>query len=170
METMLVALDFAGCGYEVADQAAKMAERLGHRVVLLHVVKLPPGVQAEDKLFECDACDVDSQATAEGGLVADAKNELTTMSQAFVARGVSTRVEVRHGDPTAAILSAAAAHDADLLVVGTHGRSGLERVMWGSVAESVIRQATCPVLTFRMTGGEHGLTATQRQVMAEGDG
>lgn len=170
METMLVAVDFAGCGYEVVDQAAAMAERLQQRVVVLHVVQLPPGVQANDTLLECDACDVDTVATAEGSLVADARQELSTMSQAFLGRSVPTRIEVRHGDPRAAILAAATAHSADLIALGTHGRKGLERVMWGSVAESVIREAPCPVVTFRMHGSERGPTVTQRQVMAEGDG
>jgi hypothetical protein len=51
------------------------------------------------------------------------------------------------GDPAAEILSAAAAWQADLIVMGTHGRAGLERWILGSVAQAVLRNAPCPVLT-----------------------
>jgi len=63
------------------------------------------------------------------------------------------RVEVDHhvleGDPTAEILNAATKMNADVIVMGTHGNSGLTRLLVGSVAESVMRKAPCPVLTVR---------------------
>ena len=56
---------------------------------------------------------------------------------------------VRDGDPAATILAAAAELGCDMIVMGTHGRSGLERLLTGSVAETVMRQARCPVLVLR---------------------
>jgi nucleotide-binding universal stress UspA family protein len=62
-------------------------------------------------------------------------------------------LRVRHllseGEPAAAILRAARGTDADLIVMGTHGRTGLDRLVAGSVAEQVVRRAPCPVLTVR---------------------
>ncbi len=51
------------------------------------------------------------------------------------------------GDPAREILRVAAENECDLIVMGTHGRTGLERVLMGSVAEAVSRKAPCPVLT-----------------------
>jgi nucleotide-binding universal stress UspA family protein len=53
---------------------------------------------------------------------------------------------VVEGDPARAILKSAAERDCDLIVMGSHGRSGLKRLLFGSVAERVIRKATCPML------------------------
>jgi nucleotide-binding universal stress UspA family protein len=61
--------------------------------------------------------------------------------------GSLLQLEVAEGDPVDAILHAAGTQKADLIVMGTHGRSGVDRLMLGSVAESVLRRAPCPVLT-----------------------
>ena len=59
-------------------------------------------------------------------------------------------VQVTTGDPADAIVSEAAQLGADLIVMGTHGRTGLQHVLLGSVAEKVVRHASCPVLTIRL--------------------
>lgn len=56
---------------------------------------------------------------------------------------------VRYGNPVEEIIRYAERHEIDLLVLGTHGRSGLKRMLMGSVAERVVRGAPCPVLTVR---------------------
>jgi nucleotide-binding universal stress UspA family protein len=70
---------------------------------------------------------------------------------AFVAlsqvEGVRTRLSVVEGEPAASILDKAGSERSSLICLGTHGRSGLERLMLGSVTEKVIRKAPCPVLT-----------------------
>jgi nucleotide-binding universal stress UspA family protein len=63
------------------------------------------------------------------------------------ASGVIVNTDVIEGDPVGAILDRAGAWGADLIVMGTHGRTGLERLVVGSVTEKVLRQAPCPVLT-----------------------
>jgi nucleotide-binding universal stress UspA family protein len=55
------------------------------------------------------------------------------------------------GDPADAIIQAAEKEDADLIVMGTHGRTGLTRLLMGSVAEAVVRKAKCPVLTIKQS-------------------
>jgi nucleotide-binding universal stress UspA family protein len=60
------------------------------------------------------------------------------------------RVEVRRGDVAQALLDAAREHRAELLIVGTHGRHGVDRLLAGSVAEKVVRQASCSVLVARV--------------------
>ncbi len=67
------------------------------------------------------------------------------------SRPIAVEYEVCEGDPVDEILSEAAEENCDLIVLGTHGRSGVTRLLAGSVAESVMRKATCPVLTLRRT-------------------
>lgn len=66
------------------------------------------------------------------------------------SHGVDTVTELREGDPAGTILDYAEEIDADLVVAGTHGRSGVERRVIGSVAERLVRHATCPVMTVRL--------------------
>lgn len=63
---------------------------------------------------------------------------------------VPVRTALRHGTPHQEILAYVDEHDIDLVVMGTHGRSGIDRVLLGSVTEKVIRQATVPVLVTRI--------------------
>lgn len=60
------------------------------------------------------------------------------------------RVEVRKGDVQRALIDAAQQHHAELLIIGTHGRNGLDRLLAGSIAESLVRCATCSVLVARV--------------------
>ena len=67
-------------------------------------------------------------------------------------RGVSARTPVRSGDPAEEILGCAKAEGAGLIAMSTHGRSGLRRTLFGSVAEAVVRRSPLPVLIVRATG------------------
>jgi nucleotide-binding universal stress UspA family protein len=65
------------------------------------------------------------------------------------ARGIDARAVLKHGPAADGLVEAVADAHADLLVVGTHGRTGLERALLGSVAEAVVRKAPCAVLTVK---------------------
>ena len=67
--------------------------------------------------------------------------------------------ELITGDPAHAIADFAKEHDIDLIVMGTHGRTGLLRMLMGSVAEAVVRRAPCPVLTYKPKEGSKGEAA-----------
>jgi nucleotide-binding universal stress UspA family protein len=71
---------------------------------------------------------------------------------------------VAEGNPATAILNAARANGCDLIVMGTHGRTGLSRFLKGSVAEEVVRKAPCPVLTVK--GGPGAVPASASPVFA----
>lgn len=79
--------------------------------------------------------------------VEEADRQLRKLIPEAFLQPYHTRVE--YGDPTDAIVRAAAEHDIDLIVMVTHGRTGLSHVLLGSVAEKVIRHAPCPVLAIR---------------------
>jgi nucleotide-binding universal stress UspA family protein len=72
-----------------------------------------------------------------------------TVAEMASARDVAAETEVVDGVPTSGILDYADQHDVDLVVMGTHGRTGFGRLLLGSVAENVVRKADCPVLTVR---------------------
>lgn len=84
--------------------------------------------------------------------------KIAALRRASDAAGVRMRVSVQHGDPAGVILLHANSRHCDLIVLGTHRRSGLERLRAGSVAEQVTRRATCPVLVvpaeLMASGGE----------------
>ena len=79
---------------------------------------------------------------------ADAKRDLKTLS----LDGVETVRAVRVGDAFVEILRYAADNAIDLIVMGTHGRGPVEHLLLGSVAEKVVRKASCPVLTVKKAG------------------
>jgi nucleotide-binding universal stress UspA family protein len=65
------------------------------------------------------------------------------------------------GDPATAVVQLAEEENVDMIVMGTHGRTGLSRLLMGSVAEAVVRKANCPVLTFKQPARENGKRRTE---------
>ena len=112
------------------ERGEELARRLGAELVLLHVAGVP----------------VAGSRTATSAH-AGAERELEATVEEVVHHGVKARSLLREGAPDEEIIAAAAAERASLIVVGTHGRTGLAHVLLGSVAERVVRAAPCPVLT-----------------------
>lgn len=135
-ETILVPVDFAGCAHDVVEHAARFSAAFHARVVLLYAVELPEGVHPSDAL---------DNGYAEDKLDQEARTELDALRGAFDP-STSVKVRLSHGAPVECILNAIAEHGASLVVMGTHGRTGLRRLVFGSVAEEVIRNSSVPVV------------------------
>ena len=86
--------------------------------------------------------------------LAPLNRELEHRQRTVEALGLSARRKVVVGVPAEAIVAEAQVEQADLIIVGTHGRTGLPQVLLGSVAEAVIRKAPCPVLAVQVKGHE----------------
>jgi nucleotide-binding universal stress UspA family protein len=84
---------------------------------------------------------------------ADADRHLRAAAERVAAPGLTVETVVREGDPRSAIVDDADAWGADLIVVGSHGRTGLERLVLGSVAQSVVAHAHCSVEVVRRRRG-----------------
>jgi nucleotide-binding universal stress UspA family protein len=84
------------------------------------------------------------------GLIAHAERQLAVLKQSASALGLAINTAVVSGRPAHAIVEHAKDGGFDLIVMGTHGRTGLSHAMMGSVAERVVRRAPCPVLTVQM--------------------
>jgi nucleotide-binding universal stress UspA family protein len=82
---------------------------------------------------------------------ADALEYLAPLAGELGRRGIRVRTQVRRGEPVEEIVDCAREVDADLIAMTTHGRSGLGRWLFGSVAEAVLREAEIPVFLMRMT-------------------
>lgn len=128
---LLVPVDFSECSGKAMEMAIPMARQLNAELVLLHVVE-PTPANAELLMLEAEA-------------VGAAKQELEKM-RASQAMGVRARTIVREGYAHAEIVKATDELGVDLVVIGTHGRTGLAHVLLGSTAEKVVRYSPCPVL------------------------
>lgn len=141
---VVVAYDFSPSAEQALARAVEVAARAPHHV--LHIVAaLEPHVDA-----------VASVPLGEASYeVADRYRELILehVSAAFAGRPTAAEVQffvhVRIGKPVSQILGLAAEVGADLIFIGSHGRTGVERLLLGSVSERVVREAGCPVMVVR---------------------
>lgn len=144
IQTILVPVDFSTCSMLVTRQAAGLAAKLGARVVVLHVATLPESLDAGAHVAP-EGVD----RTAGDYLVTDSLERLKPFVETAQELGAPAEASVRLGPVVPTILAAADADRADLILLGTHGRTGLARVVLGSVAEGVAHKAHVPVMLVR---------------------
>lgn len=138
LETILLATDGSPASEGASEEAIDLAVQVEARLLVISVL---------------GASSRPSEASAEGGSQADSRDSLTSKAQAIVQRakasGADATFLVWEGDPGPAIVAAADAENVDLIVVGSHGRSGVTRFLIGSVSDHVVRHAHCPVMVVR---------------------
>ena len=137
---ILVATDFAESAERALTCGVQLARRHGAELLLLHVYMDVPAYP------EITAGQVEAIYEEQRRWIEDA---LERRARAARSEGLLARALLRTGPAAATIAETATQEDIDLLVVGTHGRSGLDRLIVGSVAERVVRLATCPVLVVK---------------------
>lgn len=142
LRTILVPTDFSASSDQAFSWALELAALWAARVVLLHV--LPPWDDPV-RLKEAGVSIADFEASLRTDAEAKAQELLTKTDQ----RGVTIRPCILVGLPNTTICRVAAQENADLIVMGSHGRTGLAHVLLGSVAENTVRYAPCPVLVVR---------------------
>ena len=81
--------------------------------------------------------------------LANSKEELENLARKQIPKELKTRIIVKTGKPFIEIIDTADELDSDLIIIATHGHSGVEHILFGSTAEKVVRKAPCPVLTLR---------------------
>jgi universal stress protein A len=137
---ILVPVDFSEGSTAALDYAVGLAGKLDAKIVLLNVV----GVQVLGAEYGMPV-----SASAIELIYNTNQQELDKLVKAHNDKASFARTLLETGDPRSVIEAAAKKLNADLIVMGTHGRRGLRRMLIGSVAESVVRNAPCPVLLVR---------------------
>ena len=133
---ILFPTDFSEHSKAAFDVACALARDYGAEMLIVHC-RRPPAIFAPDGI----------------AVATPAEEPYDLRAQLVLVRPADARLNVDHhlleGDPTDEILKAAKDKAVDLIVMGTHGSTGLSRLLMGSVAENVLRRAPCPVLTVR---------------------
>jgi nucleotide-binding universal stress UspA family protein len=143
IKRILVPFDFGEPAEHALDFAQKLAPTFGASVEALYVVPFAPNNALT--VTELGAIPLAEPSLEE--VVGEAKGRLHEVLSPEDERHRYLRKTIKVGDPRAQILAHASAEKVDLIVMGTHGRRGASRLLIGSVAERVVREATCPVLT-----------------------
>jgi nucleotide-binding universal stress UspA family protein len=137
----LVPIDFSAYANQALEYAMKLAGTLQARLTLVHVIQSLP-VSGDDINV---ALPYDYLQNLEAELLQALEEKVQRVRQA----GLAGDCMIVHGAPFQEIINTAQAQHADLIIMGTHGRTGLTHVLLGSVAEKVVRLAPCPVLVTR---------------------
>ena len=139
LERILVPIDFSDCSLDALEYAVVVAQRAKASIKLLHILE-PVSYGLDFALLHVTKREHMREVITE---------RLTGLVSALTSAQVTADFQLCGGLPGDSILEAAKTQPADLIVMGTHGRRGLSHVFFGSVAESILRKARCPVLTVR---------------------
>jgi len=144
LDNILIPTDFSACADHALTHAVDLADRFGARLHLLHVVnELDP-----DWYGITDA--QERAVKLRDQIEAEARERLQDLAPDGEADDIDTTVSLQLSfDVAGSINEYVAERDIDLVVMGTHGRKGLDRLMLGNVANKIIRHAPCPVMTVR---------------------
>lgn len=142
---ILFPTDFSECSAAAAGAARLLAERFGGRILILHVLD---EAVAADPMFRGEL----PLATVRIRMETFAHESMDAFLGDHFAGFENFDTMFATGIPHREIVRSAREAASDLIVIGTHGRTGVEHVLFGSTAEKVVRMAPCPVLTVRQAG------------------
>lgn len=139
IQKILVGSDFSSYSERALDYALNFAEKFGAEILLIHVIES----------FNYSVTDSMTVVGHEKALSVTAAALLENQMKRLNNLAINLESHLTHGSPYQEIIKKAEEDEVDLIVLGTHGRSGMEHLLLGSVAERVVRTASCPVLTVR---------------------
>jgi len=137
-KAILVPIDFSGCSEKALHFAVRFAGHFRAKLVLLHVAP-----SYADPYF------VTEFGPLQSDVVRSCQTRLEALARDAAPPEVRVQTLVRLGRPATAIVDAARDLGVDLIIISTHGYTGLKHVVFGSTAEEVVRHAPCPVMTIR---------------------
>ncbi len=142
VKRILAPVDFSDVSNQSLEAAVSLAEQLHAKIVVLHAVE---PVYFAGTMFGPEI-NVPNLVEEQRSAAASAMKDIVARLE---RKGIGSTGLVETGSPYNVILRTAEERKCDLVVMGTHGRSGVSHLLLGSVAEKVVRAATCPVLTVR---------------------
>lgn len=146
--TILVPLDGSKRAEAILQHVEELAQRYDARVVLLQVIEPPPVMAGP----EYPHIELHQQALEQQEN--QAKSYLAGIQGEFREKGIRAQMHIAHGSVVGAILDAAEREGADIIAMASHGRSGLSRVFYGSVAAGVLHRVDRPLLLIRSQDSE----------------
>jgi nucleotide-binding universal stress UspA family protein len=142
IKKVLVPVDFSDYSKSSLRYAVNFAKHFNAELFLVYVVEpmvYPPDFSMGQIAIPSVDVEMDKRAV----------EELNNLAKKEIPAELKSKVIVKTGKPFVEIIETASAEDIDLIIIATHGHSGIEHVLFGSTAEKVVRKAPCPVLTLR---------------------
>ncbi len=143
IKKILYATDYSKASARAFDEAVKLAKQNRAELLVVHVVEPTPYVAGE----EFGSAQI--YAKLEDAAKRAAQSSMAKLMQRLKKLRVKAQSLLLRGSAREQIVKAAKSKKADLIVIGTHGRTGLSKLFMGSVAGSVVSTAACPVMTVR---------------------
>ncbi len=152
-KTILVPVDFSSCSKRALEYALKLAEVFKSRVEVVHVWQAPSFVSPDLMVYDAG----EESISLNDWVRSEADKALSKfMKDYYAPEGAKLEAALACGDASDMILTIIENTKPDLVVMGTHGRTGFSRFLAGSVAEQTVRKALCPVLTVPPPTEERG--------------
>lgn len=149
IRSILLPTDFSDCGNYALSYAASLARTFGASIICVHVVEpMVPTVGYSGMTEPLPIADITDQ------LEHSAERELPKLAEREEVAGLEVEEVIVHGEAASEIVRVAKERNVDLIVVSSHGRTGLGRILFGSTAEAVVRHASCPVLVVKPSQAE----------------
>jgi nucleotide-binding universal stress UspA family protein len=141
-KNILVPIDFSDCAVDVVRKASRAAEQSGARVVLMHVVHVPEGL---DESTPVRPDGEKAPIAAIDHLLREAERRMPEYVAVAKERDVDVSVRITHGEVVATIVAASEESGVERIMMGTHARKGLTKFLLGSVADQVRKRSSRPV-------------------------
>lgn len=142
IKRILVPIDFSDYSRNALNYAIEFVKLFKSELYLIYVVEpviYPPDFSMGQIAIPSIDLEMDKRA----------KEELENLVKKQISTEIKTKTIVKTGKPFIEIIETASEIDADMIIIATHGHSGMEHILFGSTAEKVVRKAPCPVLTLR---------------------
>jgi len=152
IKIILVPVDFSEITMSVVENAVYFARLLSAKLLLLHVAHVPPLAEASTWLDPVVSPSVEHDIVSQMKRTAEAK--LKELAEECGKEVVSAEALVREGVPFNEILKCAEEKEVDMIILGSHGRTGISYLLMGSVASRVVHRAKCSVLCVKTKGEE----------------
>ena len=142
IKKILVPIDFSDYSKKALQYTVKMAEALNAELFLVYVIEpvvYPADLSMGQVVIPQLEMDMNERA----------KTELEELAKSEIGDSLKYNILIKTGKPFMEIIETASEIDADLIIIATHGHTGVEHLLFGSTAEKIVRKAPCPVLTLR---------------------
>jgi nucleotide-binding universal stress UspA family protein len=142
IKKVLVPIDFSDYSKSALKYALNFCKQFNAEIILIYVIEpviYPPDFSMGQIAIPSVNAEWDERA----------KQELEKLASSDVTKGASVKTLIKTGKPFIEIIETATELEVDLIIIATHGHTGVEHILFGSTAEKVVRKAPCPVLTLR---------------------